>query len=299
MLQLMAWKLLWKINYWFTLPFPLWRQSQPILKCTTGFQLSLTATALHLNVQELALYVWCLVEQSYCASPSPARRWWWCVLWEQKQTRAVLVSMPLPFLMFVFGQKRDGSLSMLQAPITPLCKDCGCFNSKISHACKLGAKSVGWWLWRGCSHKRWPSLNETRSLLAACRLRAAEKGYAEGTWLCFFAFGQLLVWCHCLNTVPPLKFKWILTVWTVDVVWYVAWFYLSFTCCGILEKKIQLSTLTSVMLFGNFCHATLFPCFQVWTSSSTPLSNYFFYSLQSVKCLSSILSSEVFWTTSR
>lgn len=182
--------------------------------------------------------------------------------------------------------------------LSPLCAKIVCFNSKISHAYKLGAKSVGWWLWRGCSHKWWLLLNETKSLLAACRLKAAEKGYAEGSWLCFFDFGQLLIWCHCLNTVPPLIFKWIFTVWTADFVWYVAWFCLPFTCCSILEKKIQLSSLTSVILFGNFCHAKLFPCFRVWTSSSTPVSNYFFYSLQSVKCLSSILSSEVFWIIS-
>lgn len=58
--------------------------------------------------------------------------------------RAVHVSTPLPLLMFVFGQKRGGKLSMLQAPISPLCKGCACFNSKISHACKSCAKSVSW-----------------------------------------------------------------------------------------------------------------------------------------------------------
>lgn len=46
-----------------------------------------------------------------------------------------------------------------------------------------------------------------RLLAVLCRLKAAEKGYAEGTWLCSFASGQLLVWCHCLDTVPPLKFQ--------------------------------------------------------------------------------------------
>lgn len=58
------------------------------------------------------------------------------MLWEQRQTKAGLVCMLLPFLMFGFEQKCGGRLSTLLAPVIPLCNDFAYFSCKISHGRK-------------------------------------------------------------------------------------------------------------------------------------------------------------------